>query len=351
MAMTVDESRLHDFLHKAVVDMGATFHAACVVIGDRLGLYRAMAEKGPMTAGELASATETDERYVEEWLNGQAAGGYVSFADGRYYLTPEQAFCLADQTSPTYLPGGFEVGLAASRAYDRIGELFKTGQGMGWHEHHSCLFCGTERFFRPNYAANLIDNWLPALDGVVEKLRAGADVADVGCGLGASTILMAQAFPASRFIGFDYHDGSIQQARERAREAGVEERVRFEVARAKDYLGRYDFVTFFDCLHDMGDPVGAAAHVLASLKEDGSWMIVEPFAHDEAPLNFNPVGRVYYSASTLLCTPNARSQEVGMALGAQAGERRLRDVVLQGGFGRFRRVAETPFNLVLEARR
>ncbi|MBI3930259.1 MAG: methyltransferase domain-containing protein [Armatimonadetes bacterium] len=350
MPATVDETRLHEFLGKAIVDMGATFHAACVVLGDRLGWYKALAGSAPMTPAELAGKTGTDERYAQEWLNGQAAGGYVSYDNGRYFLTPEQAMCLADETSPTYLPGGFEVGIAATRALERLQEVFRNGQGLGWHEHHQCLFCGTERFFRPNYAANLISNWIPALGNVEDRLRAGAEVADVGCGHGASTVLMAKAFPRSRFVGFDYHEGSIAEARKRAEQAGVSDRVRFEVARAKDYPGSYDFVTFFDCLHDMGDPIGAAAHVKKSLKPDGCWMIVEPFAHDDVQDNLNPIGRVYYSASTLLCTPASRSQEVGLALGAQAGEARLREVVTAGGFTRFRRAAETPFNLVLEAR-
>lgn len=350
--MSINEEKLNQLLGKFVTDFGATFHAGLVVIGENLGLYKAMAD-GPVTPAELATKTKTNERYVREWLNSQAAGGYVEYdADtGRYFLTAEQSFTLADETSPAYLPGAFILGVAALRAVPEITERFRTGEGFGWHEHDHGLFKGTELFFRPGYAANLISNWIPALDGVEEKLQRGARVADVGCGLGASTILMAQAYPSSTFGGFDYHEGSITMARERAAEAGMSSRVAFEVAAAKGYPGSgYDFVTFFDCLHDMGDPVGAAEHVRESLAPDGSWMIVEPFAGDRVEDNLNPVGRVYYSASTLLCTPASLSQEVGMALGAQAGEARMREVVTRGGFSSFRRAAETPFNIVYEAK-
>jgi 2-polyprenyl-3-methyl-5-hydroxy-6-metoxy-1,4-benzoquinol methylase len=350
--MAVNEERLNQLLGRFVADFGAAFHAGLVVIGESLGLYKALAE-GPLTSAELAERTNTHERYVREWLNSQAAGGYVEYdADaGRYSLSEEQAFALADERSPAYLPGAFLLAVSALRAVPQITERFRTGEGFGWHEHDRGLFRGTELFFRPGYAANLISSWIPSLDGVEAKLKAGAKVADVGCGLGASTILMAEAYPASTFVGYDYHDGSIELARKRAEEAGVGDRVRFEVARAKDYPGGgYDFVAFFDCLHDMGDPRGAAAHVRETLAPDGTWMIVEPFAGDRVEDNLNPVGRIYYSASTLLCTPASLSQEVGLALGAQAGEARLREVVTGGGFGRFRRATETPFNIVYEAK-
>jgi len=352
--MAISEDKLNQLLGKFVADFGATFHAGLVVIGENLGLYKAMAQAGaPLTSAELAQRTGTHERYVREWLCAQAAGGYVEYdADTeRYFLTEEQAFALADEKSPAYLPGAFLLGVSALRAVPKVIERFRTGEGLGWHEHDHGLFRGTELFFRPGYAANLVSSWIPALDGVTEKLQAGAKVADVGCGLGASTILMAQAFPNSTFIGFDYHDKSIEMARQRAVESGVAGRVTFEVAKAKDFPGTgYDFVTFFDCLHDMGDPVGAAAHVKASLAADGVWMIVEPFANDQLKDNLNPVGRIFYSASTLICTPASLSQEVGLALGAQAGEARLREVVMAGGFQRFRRATETPFNLICEAK-
>jgi SAM-dependent methyltransferase len=350
--MALNEDKLNQLLGKFVADFGATFHAGLVVIGEQLGLYKALAG-GALTSAELAERTGTDERYVREWLNSQAAGGYVQYdpSAGRYSLSEEQAFALADEKSPAYLPGAFLLAVSALRAVPHIAERFRTGEGFGWHEHDHGLFRGTELFFRPGYAANLTSAWIPALDGVEAKLRAGAKVADVGCGLGASTILMAQSYPASSFVGYDYHDGSVEMARRRAEEAGVADRVKFEVASAKNYPGSgYDFVAFFDCLHDMGDPVGAAAHVRESLAPGGTWMIVEPFAGDRVEDNLNPVGRIYYSASTLLCTPASKSQEVGLALGAQAGEARLREVVTGGGFGRFRRAAETPFNIVYEAR-
>jgi SAM-dependent methyltransferase len=350
--MAVNEEKLNQLLGKFVADFGATFHAGLVVIGESLGLYKALAG-GALTPAELAERTGTDERYVREWLNSQAAGEYVQYdpSTGRYSLSEEQAFALADEKSPAYLPGAFLLAVSALRAVPQITEKFRTGEGFGWHEHDHGLFRGTELFFRPGYAANLTSSWIPALDGVEAKLKAGAKVADVGCGLGASTILMAQTYPSSTFVGYDYHGGSIELARQRAEEAGVSDRVKFEVARAKDYPGGgYDFVAFFDCLHDMGDPVGAAAHVRETLSPDGTWMVVEPFAGDKVEDNLNPVGRIYYSASTLLCTPASKSQEVGLALGAQAGEARLREVVTGGGFGQFRRAAETPFNIVYEAK-
>jgi len=351
--MSVNPDRLNELLGKAVIDFGATFHAALVRIGDKLGLYKALAAGGPQTPAELAKATGTAERYVREWLSNQAAGGYVNYdsSTGKFQLTEEQAFTFADESSPVFLPGAFQCALAAVKAEEQLTERFKTGAGMGWHEHHSDLFVGTERFFRPGYAANLIASWIPSLEGVEEKLQRGGLVADVGCGLGASTILMAKSYPKSKFLGFDYHDKSIETARQRARDAGVGDRIRFEVAKAKEYPGKdYDFVTFFDCLHDMGDPAGASSHVFSTLQKDGTWMIVEPFAGDKLEDNLHPLGRAMYGASTLLCTPASLSQEVGLALGAQAGETRLREVVLEGGFTRFRRATQTPFNLIFEAR-
>src|SRR5246127_3934566 len=350
--MAVNPDKLNEFLGKAIVDFGATFHAALIRIGDKLGLYKALAS-GPQTPAELAKKTGTAERYVREWLSSQAAGGYVTYdsKSGKFFLNEEQAFALADENSPAFLPGAFQVALAAVKAEEELTKRFKTGKGLGWHEHHPEVFVGTERFFRPGYAANLISSWIPALEGVDEKLKKGARVADVGCGLGASTILMAKHYPKSEFAGFDYHDKSIETAKQRAKEAGVSDRIVFEVAMAKTYPGRdYDFVTFFDCLHDMGDPAGASAHVHSSLNKDGTWMIVEPFAGDKIEDNLNPIGRAFYGASTLLCTPASLSQEVGLALGAQAGEKRLRDVVTSGGFTRFRRATQTPLNLVFEAR-
>ncbi|MCU1241816.1 MAG: hypothetical protein JWO71_2542 [Candidatus Acidoferrum typicum] len=351
--MAIDPDKLNEFLGKAIVDFGATFNAALIRIGDRLGLYKALAAAGPQTPAGLARKTGTAERYIREWLSAQAAGGYVTYdaPSGTFHLSEEQAFAMADENSPAFLPGAFQVALASVKAEDAIAERFKTGKGMGWHEHHPELFVGTERFFRPGYAANLISAWIPALEGVEAKLKSGGRVADVGCGLGASTILMAKSYPKSEFVGFDYHDKSIETAKQRAKEAGVADRIRFEVAKAKDYPGKdYDFVTFFDCLHDMGDPAGASSHVRGSLKKDGTWMIVEPNAGDKLEDNLHPIGRAFYGASTLLCTPASLSQEVGLALGAQAGEKRLREVVTSGGFTRFRRATETPFNLIFEAR-
>jgi SAM-dependent methyltransferase len=350
--MAVDMDRLNVFIGKFVGDLGATVHAGMVVIGDKLGLYKALAEK-PMTSAELATVTDADERYLREWLSSQAAGGYVNYdaKTQRFSLDDEQALALAVEDSPAFIPGAFELALGSLKAVPRITAAFRSGDGMGWHEHDHDVFHGCEKFFRPGYAANLVSTWIPALDGVARKLEAGGEVADVGCGLGASTILMAKAYPRSRFVGFDYHDASIDAARKSAERAGVADRVRFEVAKAKDFPGRdYDFVAMFDCLHDMGDPIGAATHVRKSLASDGTWMIVEPFAKDKLEDNLNPVGRVYYAFSTLLCTPCSRSQEVGLCLGAQAGEKRLRDVVTAGGFSRFRCATQTPFNLVFEAR-
>jgi ubiquinone/menaquinone biosynthesis C-methylase UbiE len=323
-----------------------------VVIGEKLGLYKALAE-GPVTAEQLAAKTKTDERYVREWAASQAAGGYIIYDDKteEFSLSDEQAFALVNEDSPAYLPGAFELALGSLAAVPRITESFRTGAGMGWHEHVDGVFHECEKFFRPGYAANLVSSWVPALHDVQEKLEAGARVADVGCGKGASTLLMAKAFPKSQFFGFDYHDKSIEEARESAKRNGFTDRVTFDVSKAKDFPGKdYDLVAVFDCLHDMGDPIGAAAHVRQSLAKDGTWMIVEPFANDQLKDNLNPVGRVYYSFSTLLCTPCARSQEVGLCLGAQAGETRIREVVTSAGFNRFRRATETPFNIVYEAR-
>jgi SAM-dependent methyltransferase len=350
--MTVDTKKMEQFLGKFVCDLGAAVHAGMVVIGERLGLYKALAE-GPLTAAELAASTRTDERYIREWLASQAAGGYVTYnpETQKFGMTEEQVLTLAREDGPAYMPGAFELALGSLAAVPRITEAFRSGAGMGWGEHEEGVYHGCEKFFRPGYAANLVDSWIPALDGVEDKLSRGAKVADVGCGKGASSILMAKAFPNSHIYGFDYHDKSIEAARLSAKREGVADRVTFEVASAKEFPGRgYDFVAVFDCLHDMGDPVGAAAHVRAALNNDGSWMIVEPFANDDLKDNLNPVGRVYYSFSTLLCTPCSRSQEVGLCLGAQAGEKRMQSVISSAGFSRFRRATQTPFNLVYEAR-
>jgi SAM-dependent methyltransferase len=349
----LDTDKLMSFVFRAVDEVGATLNAALVVMGDRLGLYRALAGAGALTPAELAQRTGTAERYVREWLNAQAAGGYVEYeADsGRYSLPPEQAVALTDESSPAYLPGFFQIALGSVLDSPRITEAARTGAGVGWHDHVHDVHEGCERFFRPSYNAHLLTEWLPALDGVVAKLEEGGSVADVGCGHGASTILMADAFPASRFAGFDYHDGSIATARERAEAAGLDGRVTFQATPAASYSGTgYDLVTMFDCLHDMGDPAGAARHVRQSLAADGTWMIVEPRAGDRVEENLNPVGRAYYGFSTLLCTPSSLAQEVGLALGAQAGEARIRELVLGAGFSSFRRVAETPFNMVFEAK-
>jgi SAM-dependent methyltransferase len=347
--MAIDQAKLDALLGRAVVDIGANFHAALVVTGDKLGLFRALRDLGPTTAADLAKRTGTHERYVREWLSAMAAGGYVTYEGPteRFSLSEEQALAFLDAD----LPGAFMLAQATVKSEPRITEAFRSGKGMGWHEHDPALFEGTERFFRPGYAMNLVPAWIPALEGVQAKLEKGGRVADVGCGHGASTILMAKAFPASRFAGFDYHQGSVEWARKAAKREGLGERVTFEVAGAGNYPGSdYDLVAFFDSLHDMGDPVGIGSHVRRSLGSEGTWMLVEPFAHDRLEDNLNPVGRMYYGASTMLCTPNSLSQEVGTALGAQAGEARLRQVATKAGFTRFRRAAETPFNLVLEAR-
>jgi SAM-dependent methyltransferase len=347
--VTLDQKKVEEFLGKAISDVAATFHAGLVLIGDKLGLYRAMAGAGPLTPAELATRTGAHERYVREWLSAQAAGGYVTYdpATGRFTLPPEQAFLLLDAD----LPGAFQLSVGSIRDEPKITDAFRTGAGVGWHEHDAGVYEGCERFFRPGYAMNLVSQWIPALDGVKARLEAGGRVADVGCGHGASTIIMGQAFPRATITGFDYHPASIEAARQAADKAGVGDRVSFEVTAAKGYPGTgYDLVTFFDCLHDMGDPVGAARHVRKSLATGGVWMLVEPFANDRLEDNLNPVGRLYYAASTLLCTPASLSQEVGLALGAQAGENRLREVLTEAGFARVRRVAQTPANMILEVR-
>jgi SAM-dependent methyltransferase len=349
----IDEAKLEAFMGQAVTDMGAVISAPLFVIGEKLGLYKAMAGAGPLTSQEVAERAGVAERSVREWLRNQAAGGYVRYdADSdRFTLPDEQALALADEDSPFYILGLYDSIASLYADEDKILDAFRSGEGMGWHEHDHRLFRGTERFFRPGYRAHLVTEWIPALDGVEEKLERGAKVADVGCGHGASTVIMAEAFPNSRFVGFDYHDASIERAREIAEEAGLSDRVSFAAASAADYPGSdYDLVCVFDCLHDMGDPVGAAAHIHETLAPDGTWMIVEPFAGDSVQANLNPVGRVFYGASTVICTPASLSQEVGLALGAQAGEARLAEVIKEGGFKTVRRATETPFNLVLEAR-
>ena len=350
--MAINEDKLNEFLGRFIADLGATVAAANVVIGHRLGLYRTLAAE-PATADQLASRTQTDPRYIAEWLRGQAAGGYVQYdvATDSYSMTEEQAFALANPDGGVYAPGAFVLALGALRAEPRITEAFRHGTGVGWNEQDQDVFIGCEQFFRPGYIANLVPSWIPALDGVADKLRAGGAVADIGCGLGASTILLAQEYPNSRFTGSDYHQGSIELARKRAGDAGVADRVSFEVASAASFSGDgYDLAATFDCLHDMGDPLGAARHVRQALKPDGTWLVVEPYAADETAGNMNPVGRVYYNFSTLLCVPNALSQPGGYSLGAQAGEAAIRQVVTDAGFTRFRRAAQTPFNLVYEVR-
>ena len=349
----INEDKLNAFMGQVVGELGATVNAGLIVIGDRLGLYKAMAQAGPVTSAGLAEKTGTAERYVREWLNAQAAGGFVEY-DAKthtYLLPPEQALALADEDSPAFVGGAFELATATLKSVSEIESAFRSGAGFGWHQHDSGVATGCERFFRPGYNANLVSSWLPALEGVEAKLGVGAKVADVGCGLGASTRLMAQAYPRSRFSGFDYHRESIELARRKAKDAGLQDRTQFEVGAASAFPGSgYDLITMFDCLHDLGDPVGAARHVRQALAPDGTWLIVEPMAGDSVEQNLNPVGRAYYAFSNFLCTPSSLSQDVGLALGAQAGEARIRDVVTAGGFTRFRRVAETPFNIVYEVR-
>jgi SAM-dependent methyltransferase len=349
----VDEAKLEQFMGKAVTDMAAAMTLLLMAIGDKLGIYKAMAGAGAMTAEQVATKTGLTERYVREWLGNQVASGYVEYdpTKKRYTLPDEHAFALADEESPVFLGGAFDVFGATWAAEDKIAEAFQTGKGVGWHEHHPRLFRGTERFFRPGYKANLTAAWIPALKGVEKQLNAGAAVADVGCGHGASTILLAKTYPNSTFAGFDYHSGSIAEASKRAAEAGVADRVSFEVATAQSFPGTgFDLVATFDCLHDMGDPVGAARHIRESLASDGTWLIVEPAAGATLSDNLNPVGRIYYGFSTFLCVPNALSQPGGYALGAQAGANQIGDVVTEGGFTRFRQSEQTPFNLVFEGR-
>jgi SAM-dependent methyltransferase len=351
--MDVNPDRLNTFIGKMLGDVGAAMGASLMLIGDKLGLYKTLAAKGPMNSSELARATGTSERYVREWLSAQAASGYVEYnvASNKFSMTPEQTLVLGDDDSPVFMGAVGSVVAATLLDEPKVSDAFKTGKGVGWNQRSECLFCGTARFFRTAYKHHLVQEWLPALDGVVEKLERGAKVADVGCGHGVSTRLMAEAFPNSRFDGFDYHPGSIEAARQTAEEAGLGDRVRFEVHSAKTYpADGYDLVCFFDCLHDMGDPVGALKHVRESMAADGTCMLVEPFANDRLEDNLNPVGRIFYAASTVICTPASLDQEVGLALGAQAGEARLREIARQGGLTRFRRATETPFNLILEAR-
>jgi SAM-dependent methyltransferase len=348
----MNEAKLQDFMGKLVVDMGGAALMANVILGEELGLYRAMADGAPVTPEELAERTGCNARLLREWLSAQAASGYVEHEAGRFRLPPEQALALADENSPVYVAGGAVVLASMYMDKDKLIAAMRGDGALSWADHHPCLFSGTERFFRPGYRASLVSSWLPALEGVVPRLEQGAKVADIGCGHGASTVVLAQAFPNSTFHGFDFHGPSIEEARRRAADAGVEKRATFSQASAKEFPGRdFDLVCFFDCLHDMGDPVGAARHAHAALKPGGTVLLVEPYANDSLEENLNPVGRLFYAASTCVCTPNSLSQEVGLGLGAQAGEKRLRHVFMEAGFSHFRRATETPFNLVLEARK
>jgi SAM-dependent methyltransferase len=350
---TIDPDKLNALLAQAVQDMGAAMQAPLIVIGDKLGLYRAMGNGLPVTAAQLAARTGTAERYIREWLNANAAGHFVEYdaESDTYFMTPEQALALAQEDAPIHLPGFYHMLASLMKDEEKITQIYRTGKGMAWHEHEKGLFEGCERFFRPTYLVNLVSSWIPALDGVEARLKAGALVADIGCGHGASTLLMAKAYPRSKFFGFDYHAPSIETARKKAVEAGVSNRVSFQVAGSKMFPGAgYDLVAFFDCLHDMGDPAGAARHVRESLAPGGTWMIVEPFAHDEIAANLNPIGRIMYSASASICVPCSLSQEVALGLGAQAGPANIEKVVRRGGFTHFHKATETPFNMVFEAR-
>lgn len=350
--MEVNETKLHDLLGQVITEMGAAANGPLIILGDKLGLYKCLAESGALSSDEVATKTGTAERYVREWLSAQAASGYVEYdsINQKFFMTPEQSAVFGNNKSPVFMTGAFYAISSAYHDEPKLEKAFKSGEGISWGDHNTCLFCGTEKFFSPSYEGNLINAWLPELDGVVEKLQQGAKVADIGCGHAASTIVMAKAFPNSTFIGYDFHEKSIEQAIERAESANVKN-VSFEVATAKDFPGKdYDFICFFDCLHDMGDPVGACVHVKNALKPDGTCMIVEPFAADSLEGNLNPVGRAFYAFSTMICTPCSLNQEVGLALGAQAGEKRLKEVVTNSGFTRFKRATETPFNLILEAR-
>ncbi len=353
IAQTVEMEKLNAFVGRMLGDLGALTNSVLVHVGDQLGLYKSLAKSGPTTSAALAEQTATSERLVREWLSAQAAQGYVTYdkESGEFSLSPEQAMVFADENSPVFLAGFFDVARGLFDDMPKIINAFRSDGKLAWHEHNGCLFCGTQRVFRPAYNHHLINEWLPALDGVVAKLERGARVADVGCGHGASTILMAKAFPNARFHGYDYHPDSIAAARKAANDEGVGDRVSFEIGTAKTYpAAEFDLVCFFDCLHDMGDPAGAARHVSETLRPDGTWMVVEPFANDRLEDNFTPVGAVFYAASTVICTPASLAQEVGLALGAQAGEARLKKVMMEGGFSRVQRAAETPFNMVLEAR-
>ncbi len=350
--MELDEVKLNEFLGQMVMEMGAAANGALIIMGDKLGLYKSLTANGPMTSRQLSDATGTTERYIREWLSAQAGSGYIEYnaENETFSMTPEQAAVFANEESPVLMTGAFYAISSMYHDLPKVEHAFLSGEGVSWGDHDGCLFCGTEKFFRPSYKANLISTWIPALDGVEEKLNNGAKVADIGCGRGASTMVLAQAFPNSEFIGYDFHDKSVEYASDLAKEAGLNN-ISFEVATAKAFPGNgYDLITFFDCLHDMGDPVGACAHVVSVLKPDGTCMMVEPFANDTLQENLNPVGRAFYAFSTMICTPSSISQEVGLALGAQAGEKRLKEVANSGGFSRFRRAAETPFNLILEAR-
>ncbi len=351
--MTIDQAQLEQAFGQVVTDLASAFTVRMVRLGDRLGFYRALAGAGPTTPAQLAERTHTEERYVREWLSQQFVSGYLSYDpdSDAFTLTDEYAAVLADGESPTFLVGMAQVLTSTYQDEEPLDEVIRSGAGFGWNEHSHDLFDGTVRLFRPGYAGNLVQNWIPALDGVADRLHAGIDVADIGCGYGASTILMAQAFPRSTFVGFDYHPESIERATKAAAEAGVADRVRFEVGGGKDYPGTgYGLVALFDCLHDMGDPVGALQHIRASLDPEGAVLLVEPYANDRLEDNVGPVGQIFYTASTLICTPSSRAQEVGLALGAQAGQARLAEVARQGGFTRCRRATETPVNLILELR-
>ncbi len=354
MQTTLNPDRVQAFAGKLLEELGATVTGALIHLGDRLGLYRALAASGPVDSARLAELTGTNERYVREWLGNQCAAGLIEYrpASRTYFLPPEHAAVLADEDSPAFMAGGFETAVGVFRILDRAERAFLSGEGIAWGDHDPHMFCGVERFFRPTYRHCLVQEWLPSLDGMHERLAAGAKVGDVGCGHGASAILLAQAYPKSTIVGIDVHAGSIETARRRAAEAGVADRVRFECATAQQYSERdFDLIAFFDCLHDMGDPLGAAERAHGALRPDGALMIVEPMAGDRLEDNLNPVGRAYYGFSTLICTPNSLSQDGRLGLGAQAGETRLREVLTKGGFRKVRRAAETPFNLILEARR
>lgn len=350
--MELNEDKLHALLGKVVTEMGAAANGPLVIIGDKLGLFESLANNGPMNSDELASKTGTSERYIREWLSAQAASGYVDFdiENENFFMNPEQIAVFGNRKSPVFMTGAFYAITSVYTDEPKIEKAFKTGEGVAWGDHNSCLFCGTEKFFSPSYEDNLTTNWITSLDGVDEKLRRGAKVADIGCGHAASTIIMAKEYPNSTFLGVDFHDKSIEKANLRAKEAGVQN-VEFIQSTAKEFPGKdYDFITFFDCLHDMGDPVGACSYAKNALKKDGTCMIVEPFGHDSLSENLNPVGRAFYAFSTSLCVPCSLNQEVGLALGAQAGEKRLRETILTSGFSRYKKATETPFNLILEAR-